>query len=169
MSYLLFEPDMDLIRYDNCHGLFDLSIPEPKFNERGSLEDYLIWVIIKDQLVEFSYPDLIPHDFKADGRKDNNGDLRNSTGIDGFKMGGFDLQIFPNPTDKDLTIKLPEENDAFIQSIQLMDLSGKVVWQENDLNTTTHLLKNLHPFLGTYILNIDLSDGRKIFEKVIIQ
>ncbi len=169
--YLLFEPDMDLVRYEKYKGIFDLSIPNPDFDKEGKLSDYLVWMLINDKLMEFSYPEIVCKDFKTTnedggGRTKNNFDLSSNNNI--VTLGHEDLSIFPNPTDKDLTITLSNANLASIRSIQLLDVQGKKVLDVQDLSTKSYLLKDLENLEGTYFLMIQLSDGSKRFEKIII-
>jgi Secretion system C-terminal sorting domain len=68
------------------------------------------------------------------------------------------LAIYPNPSYSDITIQnIDSENP--IEQIQLIDITGKIVRLEKQLNTTNYVIQkgNLSP--GIYLLKITLKEG----------
>ncbi len=83
--------------------------------------------------------------------------------INGLEM--VDFKIYPNPTDSSLSLELPETTD--VQSIKIVDLTGKIVREEMYENGNKVHLGNLPS--GVYFLNLFNSEnqfiGRKKFVK----
>ena len=74
-------------------------------------------------------------------------------------------KIYPNPTQGSVTV----ENSIGINSIKIVDLSGKEVLNVKDVNSITYSidLSALKP--GTYVLQVENSDDQWTVEKLIIE
>ncbi|MGY8953089.1 MAG: T9SS type A sorting domain-containing protein [Flavobacteriales bacterium] len=74
-------------------------------------------------------------------------------------------KIYPNPTQGSVTV----ENSIGINSIKIVDLSGKEVLNVMDVNSITYSidLSALKP--GTYVLQVENSDDQWTVEKLIIE
>ena len=75
------------------------------------------------------------------------------------------IRIYPNPTQGSVTL----ENSTGINSIKIVDLSGKEVLNVKDVNSITYSidLSALKP--GTYVLQVENSDDQWTVEKLIIE
>jgi type IX secretion system substrate protein len=75
------------------------------------------------------------------------------------------LLIYPNPSFSDIMIENINPDNP-IQEIQLIDITGKIVRLEKQLNTTNYIIQkgNLTP--GIYLITISLKNGR-VSKKVI--
>ncbi len=73
-----------------------------------------------------------------------------------------EIEIFPNPVDNLLTIKLQNENTK-INNIQLFDLIGK----KQQISTNGQSVDLSQIPAGMYILQIDLGDEKSVIKKVI--
>ena len=74
-------------------------------------------------------------------------------------------KTYPNPTQGSVTL----ENSTGINSIKIVDLSGKEVLNVKDVNSITYSidLSALKP--GTYVLQVENSDDQWTVEKLIIE
>ena len=73
------------------------------------------------------------------------------------------VKIYPNPTNE--KIYLEYVNDVHIRSIQLMDMSGRVV---NSFKNSAKNLDISHNSKGIYFLKIDAAEG-SVSEKIVIE
>lgn len=72
------------------------------------------------------------------------------------------IQIFPNPSSGKFTINASES----IESIKVINLLGEVVYENiTSVNFDTFELNNT----GMYLVSVELSNGNKIIEKVIVE
>lgn len=70
---------------------------------------------------------------------------------------GLQLNISPNPTNKLLNINI---ENAQIQSVEIYDLSGKLVKTQSSINKN-HLQLSIREFTnGTYILKVETDKGK---------
>jgi beta-glucanase (GH16 family) len=69
----------------------------------------------------------------------------------------FDIIVFPNPTSGSFTVS-SRSNSQKIQSIELVDMSGKVVFQNGLLETRKFEYTSSDQFAGVYVLKIKSSD-----------
>ena len=89
-----------------------------------------------------------------------------ATSVD--NQNSFDhIKVYPNPSTGNFTIDLSLEAQNLIQSVDVLDLSGRMVhtqaWASNQIN-----LDKLSP--GIYFLNLIGKEGNFVFrEKLIIQ
>ena len=68
------------------------------------------------------------------------------------------ISIYPNPTSNELTIK----STTAVQTIQLMDVTGKVV-----LSSSEHSIQLTELISGTYFVTLFLSDGKIHQQKIV--
>lgn len=81
------------------------------------------------------------------------------------------LEVYPNPVNNELTFSLDGLSDETI-NVQLHDLSGRVVFERNEMTVLNGSLNESFDVTafpsGNYFLKLDI-DGEKLIEKVIIQ
>lgn len=89
--------------------------------------------------------------------------IDNSLSVNDFNTLNSSINIYPNPSKGDVFVKSESDN---ITKVELYDLRGRRVIQQNNLNTlqTTFNIEHLEESL--YILNI-YSSGRKVTKKLI--
>ncbi len=75
------------------------------------------------------------------------------------------LQVFPNPVSKTLKITVEEQS---IQSIQFFNATGQLLSSNSDLGNEAVLEMSIYEN-GIYFLEVYLRDGRRYWEKVVVQ
>ncbi len=81
-------------------------------------------------------------------------------GVNTVKVSG--VKIYPNPATNSVSISYKE----MINSVSIMDISGKVVFQSN-VNNTNFTISSLNLKQGMYLVNVATSNGNSI-EKLVI-
>ncbi len=84
-----------------------------------------------------------------------------------FKQNGS-VSIYPNPSNNRFFIEL-SGTDRFINKIQLMDITGKVVYTQNASNASQIMVVENNFSSGVYFANIQLDNGQQATRKVIIE
>jgi hypothetical protein len=84
-----------------------------------------------------------------------------------FKQNGS-VSIYPNPSNNRFFIEL-SGTDRFINKIQLMDITGKVVYTQNANNASQIMVVENNFSSGIYFANIQLDNGQQATRKVIIE
>ena len=78
---------------------------------------------------------------------------------------GFELSVYPNPTQGILNLKFEESSNSVIQ-VQLLNGSGQLVLNQNLSSTTNQIdLSNLPK--GIYFLNVSNNERREL-KKIIL-
>ena len=91
----------------------------------------------------------------------------NSINSDINALSIINFKCYPNPTTGILIIEIPE--NLTITRIKLIDISGKVIY-ENEYNTNVKIELNLASYKkGQYLLQIEDKNGNLCTEKVIRQ
>lgn len=81
----------------------------------------------------------------------------------GIETNEINVQLFPNPVQNELKITASEE----ISSIMILDISGKLVYTEGAIFSTTHQI-NMEGFeRGTYLLQIQI--GEQTFVQKVVK
>lgn len=80
------------------------------------------------------------------------------------ELTNHQLSIFPNPTKDRIGI----QSDQKVESIKLIDLSGRVLFNKTIQTTTYNLDLNTYP-KGTFILEVQYSSGLKGLKRIIKQ
>ncbi|MEO0468276.1 MAG: PQQ-dependent sugar dehydrogenase [Bacteroidota bacterium] len=77
-----------------------------------------------------------------------------------------EVQVFPNPVEKDLLLQFPELGGEV--SIRLLDLTGRVIREESfALNGYTYSMSRGEIQAGTYVLLVQLPSGQNFSKKLI--
>ncbi len=92
--------------------------------------------------------------------------LLNSSVTDENVLNAESVKVYPNPSEGKFNIELPEM-PAFC--IDLMDLSGRIVYQKHIDNLDGTLVPFVYNLPGIYILRITSTPGTSVFKKIIIQ
>ncbi len=74
-------------------------------------------------------------------------------------------KIYPNPTQRSVTV----ENSTGINSLKIVDLSGKEVLSNKDVNSNKYSIDLSALKSGTYILQVESNDENWTVEKLIIE
>jgi len=80
------------------------------------------------------------------------------------KLSEAIVNIYPNPASKELTV----ESNRNIQSIRLISLKGKSVFENKMIRTKSLILDLSHIVDGVYILET-WNDGKRSYDKIVIQ
>ncbi len=72
---------------------------------------------------------------------------------------------FTNPVENELTVRLP--NNARLQQLQLFDLQGKLVYQNNTPHQTHFVISTEQLKTGVYFLSVQTQDGNHQSYKVV--
>lgn len=75
-----------------------------------------------------------------------------------------DIQVYPNPAQNRLTLESP----VAVQQVQLFDVAGRLVWQQQQLEAGKHTLMLNDMDKGLYILHIQVGDGMLV-KKILIE
>ncbi len=67
-----------------------------------------------------------------------------------------DLIVSPNPAINQFNIQV---SDAVIRSVQMLDISGKVVLSQQNIDNNTHQISRIDLNSGIYLLNVVFDDG----------
>ena len=92
--------------------------------------------------------------------------IDNTTGIQHINIGNLKAEIFPNPTDKELNIKV-EKKANFI--VTMTDMLGGIVASEQSQNGSSISIATQNLAAGMYLLNISDTEGNQQNRKVIVQ
>lgn len=76
------------------------------------------------------------------------------------------VKVYPNPSEGKFNIEIPEMSAFYID---LMDLSGRIVYQKHIDNLDGTLVPFMYNVPGIYILRITSTPGTSVFKKIIIQ
>ena len=80
----------------------------------------------------------------------------------------FPFNVFPNPTTKDIQVRLPRSVYEKIPTIFIYDMFGKVVFQKT-VNTGLETINTESYAKGVYLLQVDNSVGDKLSQKFVKQ
>jgi len=94
---------------------------------------------------------------------DYNGDFHYSNVVN-LSQNTLNIQIYPNPFHEQLTL----HTTSGIQSLKIIDVQGRVVYQENNLNTSQKQFNTESLPPGIYFLEI-FSDNLHEIKKVVKQ
>ncbi len=78
------------------------------------------------------------------------------------------VSIYPNPSNNRFFVEL-SGSDRFISKVQLMDITGKVVYTQNVNNASRMMIVENNFSSGVYFANIHLDNGQQATRKVIIE
>jgi hypothetical protein len=76
------------------------------------------------------------------------------------------VKVYPNPSTGLFNIEAPDISEF---SIDLMDLSGRVVYQEQFINLNGNVETFIYNIPGIYILKITTPSGTSVFRKIIVR
>lgn len=76
------------------------------------------------------------------------------------------LNVYPNPAHEQLTVSLPNTNNA--HKIKMVNILGSVVYEETVKNTTIVNINVSNKAKGVYFLTVE-ADGEKITQKIIVE
>jgi CubicO group peptidase (beta-lactamase class C family) len=74
-----------------------------------------------------------------------------------------ELRVFPNPANESFQIELRKENF----SIRIFNMTGKIVYQKNDVNEIT-TIRNEILSDGIYTIQINIENGKNIFSRIVV-
>jgi len=92
--------------------------------------------------------------------------VRQFVGIETSKTKQADVNIYPNPTKGSFTIDFSSKSEN--NSLQIIDLNGRVIYQENISNNYRKVYSSNQFAKGIYIVRI-ISNDNSINKKLIIQ
>lgn len=79
------------------------------------------------------------------------------------------IDIYPNPVQAELTITIPQDLDAEIKSMRLMNHLGQTVWVQSSFSEITSRIQTSDFAKGIYYLNIQTTEGKQLSRKIIVQ
>ena len=89
-----------------------------------------------------------------------------SVSVNNSTESKFELDWFPNPVQKELTIR--SLNDQLIKKVEVFNLSGKQVFESENKKSSSSLQINLAQLIqGEYLLLVQLDNGARIVQKLI--
>lgn len=77
------------------------------------------------------------------------------------------ISIYPNPAKTQITIE--NSSDTAIHSIQLFDVTGKLLYSENNINRTSKIINTSNFTSGLYIVVAEDLSGNEFKSKLIIE
>ncbi|HPW97916.1 MAG TPA: PQQ-dependent sugar dehydrogenase [Flavobacterium sp.] len=77
------------------------------------------------------------------------------------------IRVYPNPAKTQITID--NSSNTTFNAIQLIDITGKILYAENNLNATSKTINTSHFTAGLYIVVAEDLNGNQFKSKVIIE
>lgn len=77
------------------------------------------------------------------------------------------VSIYPNPASS--LIHIAASHQVMMSSIVLIDITGRTLITENNLNTNTFTIDNHNLKNGIYFITINSNDGRSVTKKIVIE
>jgi hypothetical protein len=119
---------------------------------------------ISDQ-INFWQDNCMPGNGQRMQSRDNDGNENNAVVINGNERLGQVL-VYPNPNNG--RMQLWCENCGTVTDIQVMDISGKVVYEKEERSIIFPYTLNVDLPNGMYFVNIKNKNNQKFYQKVII-
>jgi aminopeptidase N len=91
-----------------------------------------------------------------------------AVGLKEYNKGDNELILFPNPSKKKVTLKLKSVKD-FYNRIELVDVKGKIVYEEFVKPSDEATISIEHLPNGVYMVNVSNGSKRLVSKKLIIQ
>lgn len=88
------------------------------------------------------------------------------SGIETYQKSNHNMFVYPNPVVDD---KVMVKATAKIEDITIVDLSGKMVLNRQTDHLSSIVLDNLGLEQGVYLLNVRLSEGHRLTQKIYVQ
>ncbi len=92
--------------------------------------------------------------------------LIESMDVDDNKIQNFNLRVYPNPANREITIRAAFSDR--IQSVELVSLRGESVFKQAGIDKTEYRVLTGHLPKGAYILNVKTKEELKN-QRIIIQ
>ncbi|MEX0813888.1 MAG: T9SS type A sorting domain-containing protein [Chitinophagales bacterium] len=101
--------------------------------------------------------------------EDTSGTVVGANGInDPINDQTISMNIYPNPAHSTIRVEL-NDNIHTIQSVELYDVAGKLLRQENVGNLSQYTLNRNGESTGIYFLSVTLSNGKSGFKRVVFE
>jgi len=117
------------------------------------------------QGMPFAYASSLPAEFYADEKDDSYNDVNNDVSALGIKF-----KIYPNParSGSKVTLQLKSWNyDILDATACIFDMTGKIIDMYHLTNCLTEIAVDFAP--GSYMVKVNMKNGKEFVEKVIIQ
>lgn len=85
-------------------------------------------------------------------------------GVNDNQAGGF--HMVPNPASETISIQI---ENASIQSVQVLNISGSMIISEDQIGNTRFELNVSHLQQGLYLVSLFTEDGRQLVQKLVIR
>lgn len=76
------------------------------------------------------------------------------------------VEVFPNPTSGDVTVKLPIHEEY--AQLTIIDYSGQIVY-DSKINNSVNQINLSHLSTGMYLVNVILDSGELLNSKLVIK
>jgi len=80
----------------------------------------------------------------------------------------IDLQISPNPVQKDFTVSLKGENKN-LKDIEIINLSGNILQKRKDVNAPSFSFNTENLPAGIYFVKVRTQEGKVGVQKLVVQ
>jgi hypothetical protein len=77
------------------------------------------------------------------------------------------VSVYPNPAQS--VIRVSSTQNVLINSVQVLDITGRTLMTETGLNTNSYQLENHHLNAGIYFINVSVKDGGNIIKKIVVE
>jgi len=90
------------------------------------------------------------------------------SGINEVENASDYLSVYPNPSKTNVTVKM-DKTKISISDISVLDITGKVMQSENNLNTFEHSINvsSLNP--GMYFIQVKFANGSTVAKRLMVQ